>query len=391
MLSKINNSNFQKNANISLVSQLIWLNKGITRAEIARSLNLYRSTVTNICDYLIENGVVIEGETGASCPKGGRKPVQLMINKDFGSVIGINIQPSHYRIVLLNILGDSLWEESASTPDMSFEELIVYLMERAKAEQVKTGLPLLGVCFGLPGVIDREKGLIKYSEPLKIEEFSVYEFFRLHFDVPVLIENDANCCAWYELIKEKGELESGSFLSVYGDFHENINRYQDFIGIGIGIGIAINGSVYRGSHCSAGEFCSTSWRGGENKSQTGMTPEMLNKIHEDKSVWKQWMKETFDSFIPLIAVFDPERIYLLGNPFENEEEVMEMLKEISPGILDVAKRYGCKFIFDTSDERVVARGAAMMYLKNLFSVPELNGIGSALQFDWHSVIARTRR
>ena len=44
----IDNNMFQKNANTSLVARLVWQRKSISRAEIARGLGLYRSTVTNI-------------------------------------------------------------------------------------------------------------------------------------------------------------------------------------------------------------------------------------------------------------------------------------------------------------------------------------------------------
>ena len=61
-LMRINNNNFQKNANTSLVAQLIWKSPGISRVDIARELNLYRSTVTNIISALIDDEVVYEGE-----------------------------------------------------------------------------------------------------------------------------------------------------------------------------------------------------------------------------------------------------------------------------------------------------------------------------------------
>ncbi len=62
---RINNNNFQKNANTSLVAQLIWKSPGISRVDIARELNLYRSTVTNIISALIDDEVVYEGEEGS--------------------------------------------------------------------------------------------------------------------------------------------------------------------------------------------------------------------------------------------------------------------------------------------------------------------------------------
>ena len=80
----VDNNLFQKNANTSLVARLIWQRKSISRAEIARELNLYRSTVTNITSYLISSGVVVEGKRLASTQQGGRKAVELSINPNFG-------------------------------------------------------------------------------------------------------------------------------------------------------------------------------------------------------------------------------------------------------------------------------------------------------------------
>lgn len=56
----IDNNVFQKNANTSLIARLIWQRKSISRAEVARELGLYRSTVTNISSYLIEAGIIKE-------------------------------------------------------------------------------------------------------------------------------------------------------------------------------------------------------------------------------------------------------------------------------------------------------------------------------------------
>ena len=94
---RINNNNFQKNANTSLVAQLIWKSPGISRVDIARELNLYRSTVTNIISALIDDEVVYEGEEGSGMSRGGRKPIILRLNEKFGCVVGFDIQPSHYR------------------------------------------------------------------------------------------------------------------------------------------------------------------------------------------------------------------------------------------------------------------------------------------------------
>ena len=75
----VDNNLFQKNANTSLVARIIWQRKSISRAEIARELNLYRSTVTNITAYLIRSGVIQEGRLLESSQQGGRKAVELSL------------------------------------------------------------------------------------------------------------------------------------------------------------------------------------------------------------------------------------------------------------------------------------------------------------------------
>jgi DNA-binding transcriptional regulator LsrR (DeoR family) len=68
------NNNFQKNANIAMVAQLLWRRPGISRVEIARQLDLYRSTVSNIINTLRENGVVYEDCEGSAMPQGDENP-----------------------------------------------------------------------------------------------------------------------------------------------------------------------------------------------------------------------------------------------------------------------------------------------------------------------------
>ena len=87
----INNNMFQKNTNTALVTETIWRKGEISRVDISRSLHLYRSTVTNIISFLLDSGVVLEGETTGSPSQGGRKPILLRINDEFGCVFGIDI------------------------------------------------------------------------------------------------------------------------------------------------------------------------------------------------------------------------------------------------------------------------------------------------------------
>ena len=275
----INNNIFQKNANTALVTEAIWLKGEVSRVDISRSLHLYRSTVTNIISFLLESGVVLEGETSKSPSQGGRKPILLSLNDSFGCVMGIDIQPSHYRIAILSFSGKTLCEEKGSLGDISLEDMIWNILDIAFSmhrECVKT--PVLAICFSIPGVINNETGEIIYSNPFKIEKFNLKNYVKSKYDYPIYVDNDANCAAWWDLVKYEEHKEENAIVLV-GDYHEDTNVSNDRIGIGLGIGIVINGKVYHGSHYKAGEFCSVSWYKG-NETQNGLPLELLKRTIE---------------------------------------------------------------------------------------------------------------
>ena len=120
MAQKLNNNTYQKNQNMTLIAELIWKTGGIARADIARRLGLYRSTVTNIVGYLMDAGVVVEGETMDSNPLGGRRPTVLKLNRRFGFVVGVDLQPSHWRMSFHDISGELLKTYEGLTPYLDF-------------------------------------------------------------------------------------------------------------------------------------------------------------------------------------------------------------------------------------------------------------------------------
>ena len=123
------NNVFQKNANTSLVAQLIWRQGGLSRVDISRLLQLNKSTVSNIISYLMEIGLVSEGERKDATSLGGRKPIELTIARDFGCVFGFDLQPSHYRSVIMGADGSILWEVRGSKRQLSFESFVCSVVD----------------------------------------------------------------------------------------------------------------------------------------------------------------------------------------------------------------------------------------------------------------------
>ena len=378
----VDNNLFQKNANTSLVARLIWQRKSISRAEIARELNLYRSTVTNITSYLISSGVVVEGKRLASTQQGGRKAVELSINPNFGCVIGFDVQPSHYRSVILSADGTELWRETGSFGVIPIKEMIEKVIERALTAHRNIRIPVIAMSFAIPGIVDVASGRVLDSFPFGVRDLDIRALVNSRYPFPVCVENDANTAAWVDILKNGAW---GNAISVVADFHEESRMNSDIIGIGAGIGLILAGKVYRGTHNAAGEFKSITWKEGLTN-QSGLPVEVLNSTIDNRASLSDWIEDTFRSFIPIISVMDVEKLILHGRPFADRKWVIDTLNSRVPSFLGLLDQYRCQMVFDSQDECVSASGAAMMCLHNLFSVPLLEDAEKDDTFTWQKTI-----
>ena len=364
------NNVFQRNANTSLVAQLIWRQGGLSRVDISRLLQLNKSTVSNIISYLMDIGLVNEGEHKDAASQGGRKPIELTIAKDFGCVFGFDLQPSHYRSVIMSADGSILWEVRGSKRQLSFESFVCSVVDEALNAHRGIQIPILALSFSIPGQIDAKSGVIIHSYPFSLKDYHIKDFLQARYDYPIFIENDANCAAWLDLHSTLGFDFSSNAVSVVADFHEESKRNDSIIGIGAGLGVIIDGKVYHGSHNGAGEFCSITWKRG-NPNQSGLSTELLKKTIDDKEALASWIEDTFVSMIPFFAIMDFNTVILHGNPFSDEAWTRKVLEERVPSFMGVLEKIGCNLVLESQDESVSAKGAALMYLHELYSVPGL--------------------
>ncbi len=382
----VDNNLFQKNANTSLIAKLVWQKGGISRAEVARELNLYRSTVTNIASYLIGSGVVMEGKLLDSTQLGGRKAVELFINPNFGCVIGFDLQPSHCRTVILSADGTELYRDTVSFGAIPFQEMVVEAFDRAMVAHSSINIPIIAMSYSVPGIVDEKFGTIIKSFPFGLDNVEIRSLLKDRCDFPVFVENDANAAAWLDLMRNSAW---GNALSLVSDFHDRSKSDPNVMGIGAGIGLILAGKVYRGSHNAAGEFKSLSWREGLN-SQSGLDVEVLKCTNDDDEALARWIEDTFLSMVPLLSVVDVEKVILHGKPLEDGDWVMQVLRERVPSFVRLMEVYGFDLVFDSKDECVSASGAAMMCLHHLYSVPDLDSQDQSWRPTWKDTIERVK-
>lgn len=225
--------------NTAAVLHLIWAGS-YSRADLARSTGLSRSTVTGIVGELLQVGVVQESSTQSS---GGRPSILLRLKERVRLLVGIEMGASHISTVLTDLQGEFLASRSEAVDVQGKPGLAMDCMQRHIQETLQElGLgtsALAGIGLAVPCPLADGDVLDPHILPLwrGIRPAAV---LRARFAVPVMMDNDANLGALAELWWGAGR-EVGDFSYIK-------------LATGVGAGQIINGQVYRGSGGIAGEI-----------------------------------------------------------------------------------------------------------------------------------------
>ncbi|WP_245540165.1 ROK family transcriptional regulator [Sediminispirochaeta bajacaliforniensis] len=363
-----------KMINRSRIMREIWINRETSRVEIARSLGLDKSTISHAVNELIEKGVIIESSEGSSGPQGGRRPVHIKLNREYGAVLGVEFRPDSYTAVAVDLEGDIIYSrfERIAIAGEKFTSVVIEILHMLIDELERKEVNLLGIGVGLSGVVNAQNGTIRYSEPFGI--VSTFDFFTniaSLFDIPLFVDNDANACVWGELaFHRRKDLKDFIFLLL--EFREpgtNEDRDCTKIGkIGVGIGIVINGNVHYGHQYAAGEFRSL-FRTENSVGQFSLTSDEHRRIFDDDAVMNKFLHELGAHVGLLVNVFNMSHI-ILGGAFDElgprvkdifEQEIKKSWPY--PYTPDIKK----SIWYSSFADRAVAYGAAGMVLNTLFS------------------------
>jgi len=208
----------------------------VSRAQLARDLDLSGPTLTQATKFLLDRGLITELEQSPST--GGRPATLLGLVADAGKVIGLKLAADHVVGVCVNLESEIEWgfeEPFESRGDMAITQLTRLLKRQTKRVKGQ----LLGIGIGIPGVVSPKDSSTADSIMLGWSNINVGHEISKALSTPVLLENDVNTLAIAESLFGRGR-DTSNFLTVT-------------LGRGIGLGIVINGELYSGSH-GAGEF-----------------------------------------------------------------------------------------------------------------------------------------
>lgn len=93
--------------------------------------------------------------------------------------------------------------------------------------------------IGIPGTIDKKSGVLNYANNLNLDNINIVKEMQKRLNLPIFVENDANCAAIGE--------------NIDGSINNNKSIVYITIGTGLGAGIIIDGKLLNGSFGSGGE------------------------------------------------------------------------------------------------------------------------------------------
>jgi len=214
----------------------------LSRAELARCLNLTRSTLTFVTGELIEAGLVREAGESSMAQATGRPGMALKLNPDGAFFLGAEIAAEQIHLVLINLEGSTIYRETAKLqyrkPEPVCEQL-VQMVEGVWSSQLASSDRLRGVGVTVSALVNTQ-GVIRIAPTFGWHRVDLRGVLKSRLSVPVFVDNDANGAALAEL----------SFGKRVGQIDLCLLRLD----VGVGAGMIFNRKVFRGSEGLAGEI-----------------------------------------------------------------------------------------------------------------------------------------
>lgn len=220
---------------------------GVSRADLARYMDLTRAAITAIINDLISEGLVCETEQSLDIDHttSGRRPILLEMNPQHSNIIGIDMGSTHVSVIISDFSSHILSEvespfdirKSPLSCLETVDRLVRQILEQSKVQLSN----VLAIGIAVPGPVDASLGGVS-APPIMPgwDGFPIRDTLQEMWKLPVAVGNDA----------EFGALGEWA----YGAGRGERNLAYIKVGSGIGAGLLFNGKIYNGATGSAGEI-----------------------------------------------------------------------------------------------------------------------------------------
>jgi predicted NBD/HSP70 family sugar kinase len=229
--------------NRSVLLWSLYFDQPLSRQDLSQATGLSPASVSNVTRELIGDGVVVEA--GSVDSDGGRPRVLLRMNPDYGYVIGVDVGETRIRVELFDLM--MTVRAKADYPLNPHEhgvgqvvDGIIAGLATVLADGAVDSSAVLGVGIGVPGVVEQGSEALVHGQTYGWDAVPLESLLRAGTELPLYIDNGAKTMGQAELWFGAGRGAQNAVIAL--------------IGSGVGASIITNGSTYRGSTSSAGEW-----------------------------------------------------------------------------------------------------------------------------------------
>ena len=366
----------------------------VARADITQALQISSGSTTTLTADLIVAGYLREFERPQRGAGRGRPKVALEVVPTAACVIGIKLAFGRHTAVLAdfagNVIADAALNSSETRRTVSaLLDETSQLVERLLANADKSASDVKCVGIGLPGIVDHATGKVAWTSLLDSRDAGLTSTFARHFNMPVVLDNDANMLTLAELWFGQGRAMS-DFAVVT-------------VESGVGMGLVLGNQLYRGAHGMGlelghtkvqmdGALCQCGQRGCleayladyalVREAATALGPSfdrseppevILVRLFEAakgghapaQAVFRRAGQFLSVGLSNVVQLFDPALIILSGERLAYarlyEEDVLENMRKMT---LNEGRR-ACRVAFNAWDDLVWARGASALALSQM--------------------------
>ncbi|MGW5097380.1 ROK family protein [Streptomyces nodosus] len=232
-----------RTANRSEVLRRIIARSPASRQELAAATGLSLATVATLVGELLDLRMITE--VGFEDSAGGRPRGLVAVDASGGVLIGVDIAETYVRVELFDLaLTLRARDDQGMRPGENRpEQVVARVVAGVGAVLARAGAAasrVLGIGVGVPGQIDRDRGVCAYAANWGWHEVPLLELLAEHLAHPLYLDNPLRACTVAELW----------FGAARG--------YEDAVvvnlGTGVGAGLALGGGLHRGVSNSAGEW-----------------------------------------------------------------------------------------------------------------------------------------
>ena len=230
--------------NRSLLLSKLYFDGPLSRHELSGLTGLSAATVSNVTAELGEERLIIEA--GLVESDGGRPRVLLRVDPAYGHVAGVDIGETGVKVELFDLTMNRLAtvEHPLASRRPDAAAAVTQVASGLREVITEAGIDeatVLGVGVGVPGTVEQGEALRVHAPTIGWQGVPLTDLLRAEgVELPLFVDNGAKT-------QGQGEMWFGAGR---GARHAVIA----LIGSGVGAAVVADGTTYRGSTSSAGEW-----------------------------------------------------------------------------------------------------------------------------------------